>query len=388
MHLKLKVKRLSVGIPKELKVGERRVALTPKGVASLVRNGIAVFVEQQAGLAAGFQDRAYRRAGATVLPNRKMVWAQADIIKKVKEPLGPEFQHFRKNQIIFTFLHLAAPSQKKLVQALVKRRVTAIGYETVEVGGKTPILASMSRIAGIVAGYVVGVLRRTVRKKGRHLMGIQDMKRHMIRIARHFPQVPKHLKLGKVVVLGGGQVGGHAAWTMAQMGGDVIVSEWSEKQRTKLARDFEHLKIPYGVIDSESTLLTSALERADVIVGAVHQTGARAPLVVNRTLLKKVSRVKSKVIIDISIDQGGNIAESVPHTYDEPLYLDSFGNIRFSVTNVPAICPRAGSIELEKVSLGYLKALTLGERKAFHRYPELKRGVNTRDGKCLLNFSR
>ncbi|MBI3999547.1 MAG: alanine dehydrogenase [Candidatus Omnitrophica bacterium] len=371
----------TVGIPKEIKIGERRVSLTPKGVEVLVRNQVKVCVEKAAGLGCGFSDDDYQRAGAQLLKTNGEVWKQATLIKKVKEPVSQEFEFFKSHHIIFTYLHLAAPSERPLVETLKKAKATAIAYETIEKNGQTPLLKPMSEVAGILAAYFAGVFQNHIQVQGKKIFGLETAKPMMEKLAADYPLIPKNLRLGKVAILGGGYVGEQAAQMAASMGGSVSVSEISEFRRKKLREEFSARGLTIQILDpSETNLYEEVLDSCEVLIACVHAPGKRAPLVVDRESLRKISAQKKKIILDVAIDQGGNVAESQPTDYENPLYSDSFGNIRFSVTNMPSLSSRGASKAIEKVSLDYTLALAQGLDSAIERYPELRSGVNVRNG--------
>lgn len=376
---------LTIGIPKEVKPNEKRVSLTPPGVQTLVGRRIRVFVEKGAGEQAGFPDEAYRSAGAEILPIAADIWCQSGLVKKVKEPVSSEFSSFRKNQILFCYLHLASKEQCELLRALIQSGVTAIGYETIEIQGYAPLLKPMSIVAGKLAAYFSGIYKNLAEvSEGKvHLSAsVQAITKQII---DRFPDVPAGFPPGKVVVIGGGQAGLAAAEMAAEMRGQVTVLETNPHRRqylTVYAKDY-HLPI---LIQDAGKDYTEILYDADVIITCVHKVGQRAPEVISRSMLEEVSRGNRKVIVDISIDQGGNIAEARPTTYSDPLYLDSFGNIRFGVTNMPSVCPKQTSVMLDEATLDYTMALAEGLDKALGKYPELASGINVRNGE-LFNSS-
>ena len=367
-----------------MKAGERRVSLSPKGVVSLVKEGIPVYVECQAGLLSSFPDEDYKKAGANLISDKTELWRKAGLIKKVKEPISEEFRFFRSGHVIFTYLHLASPAQRPLINALLAAKAAAVAYETIEKNGATPLLKPMSEIAGVLSAYFAGVFRNLIEIKGDEIYGVQNAKLNMMELASHYPQVPKKLSPGKTFILGGGYVGKNAAQTAASMGGQVFLSELSEARRSDLKKEFKSRGLEIHLLDpQDKTGYEDALLSSDVIIGAVHAAAKRAPIMIDSALLQTVSKLKKKIILDIAIDQGGNIVESHPTDYDHPLYLDSFGNLRFSVTNIPSLCGRGASEALEEVSLDYTIALSQGISKALDRYPELKSGVNILDGKLV-----
>jgi alanine dehydrogenase len=372
---------LPVGVPKEIKTGERRVSLTPGGVEKLLAKRIPVYVEKSAGELSGFSDEDYKRSGAVILKDRKELWERALLIKKVKEPVSNEFELFRPEHLIFTYLHLASPAERPLIEALKRAKATAIGYETIEQNGTFPLLAPMSEIAGVLAAYYSGIFKKLISWNDRKFLGIDEAKKEMVHLATQYPAVPKGLPAGEILILGGGFVGKEAARTSALMGSNVTVSELSRERREQLKKEFG-LKNIRTIDPTNQSIYEEALMQADVIIAAVHVGGRRAPVVIDSEVLRKIS-IKKKIIFDVSIDQGGNVAESRPTDYENPLYLDSFGNLRFSVTNIPSLCGRGASVALEQVSLDYTIALAEGLESAIRRYPELKTGINVSGGKVI-----
>ena len=375
---------LTVGIPKEIKIGERRVSLTPNRVRVLSENQIQVFVEKNAGILSGFPDQDYEHAGACLVAEREELWQKADLIKKVKEPVSDEFGFFRSQHIIFTYLHLASPSERPLIDALVLAQATAIAYETIEQNGETPLLKPMSEVAGVLAAYFSGIFRNHVTVQGNKILGLEIAKSMMNDLAAAYPATPKNFPPGQVVILGGGHVGKQAARTADRMGGTVFLSEIAEGRRKQLEQEFKSAGLSIQLIDPRNLdTYEKILTSSEVVIACVHAAGKRAPTVIDSALLKKISEQKRKVILDIAIDQGGNVAESSPTDYETPLYVDSLGNLRFSVTNVPSLCGRGASRTLEKVSLDYTLALTGGLDQALRKYPELRSGINILKGVLL-----
>lgn len=376
--------RLTVGVPKEIKTGEGRVGLTPKGVESLAEQAVTVYVEKGAGFKTGFSNQDYQRAGALLARDRKELWKKSDIIKKVKQPGPEEFELFEPRHIIFSYLHLASPAERPLVEALQKSRATAIAYETVEENGQTPLLAPMSELAGILSAYFAGVFQNYIQIRKNEIYGLPLARGIMEQAAFNYPYVPKNVPLGQVIILGGGRVGINAAIMSKRMGATVFLSEVSEPRRRLLAKEFKSHHLSIHVLDPQETMMYEAfLISSSVIISAVHTAGERAPLVIDAVLLQKISKQKKKIILDIAIDQGGNVAESRPTDYEQPLYLDSFGNLRFSVTNIPSLASSAASSALEAASIKYTSALADGLAQAIAHFPELKAGINILKGKLI-----
>ena len=375
---------LTVGIPKEIKIGERRVGLTPNGVQILSQKKIPVYVEKSAGLLSRFSDREYEQAGAHLVSDKEELWGNAVLIKKVKEPITEEFDLFKSRHIIFTYLHLASPSERSLLEALLHSKATAIGYETIERKGETPLLKPMCEVAGVLAAYFAGVFHNHVTVQGTKISGIDVAKIMMEKLASRYPEIPKNLPLENVMILGGGHVGTKAAWVSCNMNGCIFLSEISGERRKHLKEEFTAAGLKINLINPhDKTNYEETLASCDVIIAAVHSAGKRAPIVIDAPLLKKMSEQKKKIILDIAIDQGGNVAESRPADYEELLYIDSFRNLRFSVTNIPSLCGRGASIALEAVSLEYTAQLAQGLDHALRVYPELKTGINVLNGEVV-----
>ncbi|MBI4430919.1 MAG: FAD-dependent oxidoreductase [Candidatus Omnitrophica bacterium] len=373
-----------VGIPKEIKPNEKRVGLTPTGVRTLTEHGARVLVQKDAGTGAGFTDDLYLKAGANIVSEARELWQMASIIQKVKEPVSAEFGFLRESQVLFCYLHLASQEQCALVKALVASGITAIGYETVEVDGSTPLLKPMSQVAGTLAGYYAGIFRNLTEVTRNTARLSESGKKLVHQAAGRYPEIPKGIVPGKVVVLGGGQAGLAAAETAARMGGQVFLTEPDPKRKQFLTVYCREENVPIIIRDPKENV-EAILSDCDVIVSAVHRAGNRAPVIISKEMLGKISRSKKKLIIDISIDQGGNVAESHSTTYDDPVYLDSFGNIRFAVANMPSICPKQASAVLEQATLKYSLALSEGFESALAKYPELETGINIRCHEITLH---
>lgn len=384
----------SVGIPKEQKPGERRVSLTPKGTKYLHDQGIDVYIEENAGLLSGFSNLEYEKAGAILISDPKTLWSKTPLIKKVKEPIDREFSFFSPQHIIFSYLHLASPSATPLILALKKSKATAIAYETVQKDKDMPLLKPMSEVAGILAAYYGAVFKKYITVNGNKIEGLEKAKVLMEEFATSYSPsrpwivAPAEKRGGlamtgvRFLILGGGHVGKNAAEMAAQMGGEVWISEVSEERRRQLGA----ITDVHVINPSDFEQYYKCLNEADIVIGAVHSAGKRAPLVIDQDLLKKMSRHKTKIILDVSIDQGGNIAESEPRDYEHPLYLDSFGNLRFSVTNIPSFCGRGASEVLEAVSLEYTNQLARGLDQAIQTCPELKSGINVLKGEVVISY--
>lgn len=378
----------TVGVPREIKPGERRAALTPGGVSALHLAGIPVVVESRAGQASGFSDSEYRAAGATVVPNRSAVWSRASFIVKVKEPQPKEFPLFRKRHILFCFLHLASPENLDLLGELRRARLTAIAYEGIVVKGEAVILNPMSEMAGTLAGYFAAIFKTAVRVKKNTIVYRLDYKRGLGKAIERFPKPLARFSPGNVFVFGGGHVGLRAAEMCARSGGKVFVSEINPERRRILRRHFAKEGLRVRIVPAKGNF-EKRLEASDCLIGAVYQKGRRAPVLVDRKMLEKISAEKKKLILDVAVDQGGNFYGSRSTHYDEPLYLDEFGNLRFGMSNLPSLFGRKASLALENATLPYILALGAGGLEgAIQRYPETKQAVEIQQGRLSESLGR
>lgn len=355
-----------IGIPKEMKVGENRVAATPSGVDMLATAGHQVLVEQGAGEGSGFSDEEYEDAGAELVPTSADAW-KAEMVMKIKEPVKPEFDLFREDLILFTYLHLANPELRELTHALIKRRVTAIAYETVQLpDGTLPLLIPMSEVAGKMAVQVAAHFLEKTQGGGGVLMG-------------GVPGVGPC----NVVIIGAGTSGRNAAQVALGMGANVIVINRGVKRLRQLdetlgtihAGNLTTLKLSHQSI-------TKALEDADAVIGAVLTPGARAPMLVTREMVKSMK--PGSVIVDIDIDQGGIFETARPTTHEEPVYVEE-GVVHYCVTNIPGAVPRTSTFALTNVTLPYaLEIADLGFVEAVRKDSALAKGVNVYAG-CFTN---
>jgi alanine dehydrogenase len=346
---------MRIGVPREIKVREGRVAMIPAAVAELTRRGHEVFVEAWAGHLSGYSDDEYRAAGAQVVPDAKAVFDAATLIVKVKEPQPRELPLLRRDHVLFSYLHLAA--EPALTQGLLDVGCTAVAFETVEESGRRlPLLAPMSDIAGRIAVQV-----------GAHLL--------------HQPQGGRGILLGgvpaaergKVVVLGAGEAGGNAAALAAALGAEVIVFD---RNRDKLARMRAlggNVSALYPFADS----VKNAVLDADLLIGAVLIVGARAPRLVDADTVRRMR--PGAVIVDISVDQGGCIETTRPTTYDNPAYV--WENIvHFAVTNMPGAVPRTASQAISAALIPYTLVLADQGPRAT---PALQAGINVESGRIV-----
>jgi alanine dehydrogenase len=348
-----------VGVPREIKSGEQRVALTPAGARALTERGHRVVVERGAGAGSGIRDEEFARHGAALVSVDE-VWGQADLILKVKEPLPSEWPRLRPGQILFTYLHLAADHQ--LTEALRRSDAIAIGYETVQrADGSLPLLTPMSEVAGRLSvqegAYYLG---RAHGGRGVLLSGV--------------PGVPP----GNIVILGAGTVGLNAARTAIGLGADVSILDINIDR-------LRHVDDAFGgrvvTVMSNSLNVEHIVPRADLLVGAVLIPGARAPVLVSEAL---VSRMKEgAVIVDVAVDQGSCVETIRPTTLEAPIYRHA-GVVHYGVANIPALVPRTSTFALTNATLPFVVALaTLGVHDAVRADPALARGVNVWRGRIV-----
>jgi alanine dehydrogenase len=346
-----------IGIPKEIKDNENRVSTTPAGVAEYVHHGHSVLVEKNAGGGSGFTDDEYAAAGATIVDTHESVFAQAEMIVKVKEPIASEYNLLRKDQILYTYLHLAA--EEKLTHALIDRGVAAIAYETVQLPDRSlPLLAPMSEVAGRMAAHVGAYyLMKTTGGRGLLLGGVAG--------------VPP----ANVVVVGGGIVGTNAAQIALGMGAAVTVIDLNV-DRLRYLDQVLHGRLTTLVSNRGS--IASAVKDADLVIGAVLIPGAKAPKLVTRSMV--ASMRPGSVLVDVAIDQGGSIETIKPTSHTDPVFVDE-GVTHYGVTNMPGAVPRTSTIALSNATLAYgLKLADLGFVKAVTSDPALAKGVNVYRG--------
>ena len=350
-----------VGVPKEIKVHESRVALTPEGVFELVRCGHEVVIEAGAGLGSSITDEDFVSAGARIEKDVDAIWKSADLILKVKEPIAVEYPKMRSGQILFTYLHLAA--SKDCTDALLKSGATAIAYETVEVNGALPLLAPMSEVAGRLAVQVGAyALQKPNGGRGVLLAGV--------------PGVAP----GKVVVIGGGVSGLNAAVIAMGMGADVTVLDRSLSRLAYIDSLYN------GRIKTLASTLHSIdreIKQADLVIGAVLVHGAKAPKLVTNA---QVAQMKpGSVLVDIAIDQGGCFEDSKPTTHAEPT-ISVHGSIFYCVANMPGAVPVASTYALTNATLPYAIAIAnKGWERATQEDPALNLGLNVHAGKIRYN---
>jgi alanine dehydrogenase len=352
---------MRIGVPKEIKVHEYRVGLTPAGVRELVAAGHEVTVETHAGVGIGMDDREYQAAGARILATAKEVFDSAELVVKVKEPQAVECQMLRTGQVLFTYLHLAA--DKAQTEALMASGATAIAYETVTwPDGSLPLLTPMSEVAGRMSVQVGA----TSLQKANGGFGV---------LLGGVPGVAP----AKVVILGGGVSGTHAAEMAAGMRADVTVVDRSTKRLRELSTQFAGaVKTVYSTADAIEKLVLDA----DLVIGAVLVAGAAAPKLVTHDMVKRMK--PGAVMVDIAIDQGGCFETSRPTTHAQPTYVQD-GVVHYCVTNMPGAVPRTSTFALTNATLPYVRAIAdLGWEKALARDPGFAKGLNVHAGKLTF----
>ena len=348
-----------VGLPKEIKDNEYRVGLTPAGVRAFTDAGHEVIVEKSAGDGSGFDDGLYEKAGAKIINSADDVWATAEMIVKVKEPIAPEYPRMREGQLLFTYLHLAP--DERLTQELLQRKVTGIAYETItDRRGSLPLLTPMSEVAGRMAIQVgAHYLEKMQGGRGILLGGV--------------PGVPA----AKVVIIGGGVVGTNAAKIAVGMGANVTIID-NNLDRLRELDDIFLTKI--STLASSAYMIHDSISTADLIVGAVLVPGASAPKLVTKGMLKDVPN--GAVIVDVAVDQGGCIETTHPTTHSNPTYYVE-GVLHYCVANMPGAVPRTSTFALTNATLPYaVKLANKGFFDAIKTDPGLKEGVNTYAGHC------
>ena len=348
---------MKVGIPKEIKNHEYRVAITPAGVLELVRNGHQVVIEQDAGLGSSIPNDDYVKAGATILPTADDVWGSSEMILKVKEPIAAEYHRMREGQVLFTYLHLAA--DRPLTEELAKRGITAIAYETVELPDRSlPLLAPMSEVAGRLAPQVgANALMRAHGGRGVLMGGVSGV------------------YAAKVVVIGAGVAGQNAATIALGMQAEVLLLDNNIARLRQMDAVYQgHMQ----TIASNTYEIERAVLDADMVIGAVLVPGAKAPKLVTNEL---VSRMKpGSVLVDIAIDQGGCFEDSRPTTHAAPTYA-VHDSVFYCVANMPGAVPNTSTYALTNVTLPYAVALAnKGWRQALRDDQALALGLNVHDG--------
>ena len=352
---------MKVGIPKEIKNNENRVGMTPAGVAELCRHGHEVVVQHTAGEGSGFADDEYVRAGARILPSIEAVYAEAEMIVKVKEPIEPEYKLVRKGQLLFTYFHFAC--EKELTEAMLKSGAVCLAYETVQLpNGLLPLLQPMSEVAGRMA-VINGAyyLQKTKGGKGKLISGVPGVS-------------PTN-----VLVLGGGTVGEAAAMMAAGMGANVTITDISLPRLRQL-----DIETPANVhtLYSSSHNICQLLPTVDIVVGSVLVPGDKTPHLITRDMLKMME--PGTVLVDVAIDQGGCFETSRPTTHSEPVYTVD-GIVHYCVANIPGAVPNTSTLALTNATLRYAVALAdKGWKQACKDDSALAKGLNIVEGKVVF----
>jgi alanine dehydrogenase len=348
-----------IGVPKEIKTREYRVGLVPGGVAAHVARGHQVMIERGAGLGSGISDEEYAAVGAQIVDKAADVWARADMIVKVKEPVAAEYGLMKEGQTIYTYFHLAA--DRPLTKALLEHKISAVAYETIQTeDNQLPLLKPMSEVAGRMAVQVGAVsLQKEHGGKGILLPGVPGVRR------------------GKVVILGGGVVGTNAAKVASGMGAEVVILDISVNRLAVLDDIFGSRLTP---LFSDKANIERHVRDADLVIGGVLIPGAKAPKLVSEKLISQMS--EGSVVVDVAVDQGGCIETCHPTTHDNPTYV-VHGVVHYCVANMPGAVAQTSTFALNNATIQYgLRLADLGVVEAVKRDRALALGVNTYGGKC------
>lgn len=349
-----------IGVPKEIKNNENRVGMTPSGATELIKRGHTVYIQHTAGINSGFPDEAYTAVGAHVLPTMEEVYAIADMIVKVKEPIAPEYKLIKKGQLVFTYFHFA--SDKDLTFAMIESNAICLAYETVEKeDGSLPLLIPMSEVAGRMAVQEgVRFLEKPQGGKGILLGGVPGV------------------KPAKVLILGGGIVGSNAAQMAAGMGADVIIADIN---LTRLRYLSETLPKNVKTLYSSELIIKKELPDVDLLIGSVLIPGDKAPHLITKEMLKIMQ--PGAVMVDVAIDQGGCFETSHPTTHSAPTYTVE-GIVHYAVANIPGAVPYTSTLALTNATLPYVIALAnKGWKKACKDDRSLALGLNIIEGKVV-----
>lgn len=346
-----------IGVPKEIKISENRVGLTEAGVKQLTKEGHSVFVEKDAGVGSGITNEQYERAGAKILAAKKEVYAKAEMIVKVKEPLPDEYELLKENQILYTYLHLAA--EPKLTRVLVERKVKAVAYETIQLAdGSLPLLTPMSEVAGRMATQVGAYfLQKDHGGKGILLGGVTGTKR------------------GRVCIVGGGIVGVNAAQMAIGLGAEVTILDVNRARMEYLDHIFQgRVSTLYSNVQNIAETVSSC----DLLVGAVLITGHKAPTLVTKEMVKTMT--PGSVVVDVAVDQGGCIETCRPTSHTQPTY-EVDGVIHYCVPNMPGVVARTSTYALTSATIKYASMLAeMGVEDAIAKDPCLFKGLNVYGG--------
>lgn len=346
-----------IGIPKEIKISENRVGITEAGVRQYVKEGHTVIVEKDAGVGSGITNEQYEKAGAKIIDTKKDVYAKADMIQKVKEPLPDEYELLKENQILYTYLHLAA--EAKLTKVLCERKVKAVAYETIQLeNGSLPLLTPMSEVAGRMATQIGAFyLQKNNGGKGILMGGVTGV------------------KPAKVTIIGGGVVGTNAAKMAVGLGANVTILD------VNTAR-LEYLDDIFGgramTLYSNPLNIEESVRESDVVIGGVLITGHKAPTLVSKDMISSMS--KGSVVVDVAVDQGGCIETCRPTSHTSPTY-EIDGVIHYCVPNMPGVVPRTSTYALTNVTAKYGSMLAaMGVEDAIAKSPALFKGLNVYNG--------
>ncbi|MGX7686058.1 alanine dehydrogenase [Flectobacillus roseus] len=349
-----------IGVPKEIKNNENRVALTPAGVAEFKKNGHTVYIQTLAGVGSGFTDEAYEKAGATILPTIEAVYEIAEMIVKVKEPIASEYKLIKENQLLFTYFHFA--SSEELTHAMIERKAICLAYETVEKADRSlPLLVPMSEVAGRMAIQEgAKYLEKPMGGRGILLGGVAGV------------------KPANVLVLGGGIVGTQAAKMAAGLGANVTIMDIS-LPRLRYLEDVMPANV--DTVMSNEYNVREAIKLADLIIGAVLIPGAKAPHLITRDMLREMK--PGTVLVDVAVDQGGCIETCTPTTHENPTFvIDEI--VHYCVANMPGAVPYTSTLALTNATLPYaIQLANKGWEKACKENEELKKGLNVVNGKIV-----
>jgi len=346
-----------IGVPKALKNRENRVGIVPGGVKQLVQTGHKVLIEKNAGVGAGIPDEKFKAAGAQIVDSAAKVWGEAEMVMKVKEPIAQEYPLMRENQILYTYLHLAAVPE--LAQALASRKVSAIAYETIELEDRSlPLLTPMSEVAGRMAVQVgAQMLQKHNGGKGLLLGGVPGVRR------------------GRVAIIGGGVVGINSAKMAIGLGARVTMLDISARRLAYLDDIFGNF---VTTLMSNPENLAAAVAESDLVIGGVLITGAKAPRLVTREMVRTMER--DSVIVDVAIDQGGCVETIRPTTHDDPVYVEE-NVLHYGVTNIPGDVPMTSTYALTNVTIKYaLDIANKGFKDALRESEPLRKGLNAYQG--------
>jgi alanine dehydrogenase len=346
-----------IGVPKEIKISENRVGLTEAGAQQLVLQGHTVYVEKDAGAGSGITNQQYEKVGAKIIDTKKEVYAKADMIMKVKEPLPDEYDLLKENQILYTYLHLAA--EPKLSRVLCERKIKGVAYETIQLAnGSLPLLTPMSEVAGRMATQIGAFyLQKDHGGKGVLLGGVTGV------------------RPAKVTIIGGGVVGTNAAKMAVGLGAEVTILDVSIDRLGYLDDIFKGRCM---TLFSNQQNIETATKEADLLIGAVLITGAKAPTLVSKSLVSNMG--KGSVVVDVAVDQGGCIETCKPTSHTHPTY-EVDGVIHYCVPNMPGVVSRTSTYALTNTTLKYASALAhFGVEDAIARDAALMKGLNTYNG--------